>query len=246
MTGKPHLSTFALDALALDALTSDEADQARLHLASCAHCRANAELGAQFRSHFATRVEPTLGATRDRRRHGQWWFAVKWISPVLAVAAILLVWVRLRAVEATAPGEPELGIKGGGPVFEVYARRGHQIFAVKQGSTLTSGDEIRFAVTPQKFRYVLIASLDGSGQVTFYYPYHAERSAEVAPDRRTELPGSIVLDATPGPERLVAAFSHTPIRAVDLQAELLRHGSQPKRPALDHVAQVSLSFEKSR
>lgn len=252
MSERAHLSNFVLDELALEALSREETERARHHLETCAQCQARAEEGAQLRANFAKLVERTLAAVQQRNRSWRRWFAVRFAVPVVAIAACVLVLLRPRAEPTAIPTEPEFGIKGSLPVFEVFARRDQQVFAVKDGSILVPGDELRFAVVPQGATYVLVASIDGSGAVTMYYPYNAERSAEVDPGRRTELPGSIVLDAAPGPERLVAAFSRTPIRAVDLAAELRRHGagrgsaSSAMAGPLMQATQVAITFEKAR
>jgi anti-sigma factor RsiW len=248
MTPNAHLSTFALDALALDALTDDEAAQARSHLADCAECRANAEAGNQLRHRFASRIEPTLATARHRQRRWRGWFALGIATPLVAAAVALLVYVRPRPVASTVPPEAELGIKGDRPIFEVYARRGAHVFAVQNDAVLAPGDEIRFAVAPNGSAFVLIASIDGSGSMTVYYPYNGAKSANVDPRSRTELPGSIVLDAAQGPERVVAVFSRAPIQAADLAAKLRRQGPTPSLPALAPHAdsiEISITFRKS-
>jgi len=105
-------------------------------------------------------------------------------------------------------------------------------------------------VTPNGAPYLLIASIDSAGTASIYYPYHGEQSGPVA-DARVELPGSIVLDATPGPERLFAIFTDEPI-PVEIVMERLRaigaRGPEAIRSAraLDVTAQTQLSlvFEK--
>ena len=105
----------------------------------------------------------------------------------------------------------DLGIKGDA-TWQVFANRDNKTFAVHDGAELAAGDRIRFIVTPNRARYIIVASVDGSGAATIYYPYNGIQSAP-AEGPRSELPGSIVLDAAPGPERLYALFSDEPIAA---------------------------------
>jgi hypothetical protein len=220
-----------------------------MHLASCARCRARAEEDQAVRERFAGRIERMLAATRHRGRAWRRWLAVKLVVPVMAAAAAILVLARPGTQpSATSSSDDDLGIKGG-PVFQVYALHQHQVVAVSDGSVLAPGDEIRFAVTPQGWTHVLIASLDGAGNVTIYYPYNADRSAAIEPRARTELPGSIVLDDAPGPERLFAVFSRSPILASDVTVQLRSFAARRANLRASHQlaidgAEVSLLFEK--
>jgi len=231
-----HLSAFALDALALGTETAG----AREHLAACSRCRAEYDAAAELRAHFVAHVLPRGAPVRRRRA---WW-------PLLAIpalAAIALIAVRPKPA---APPAGDLAIKGDA-TWQVFANRDGQTFAVHDGTRLDAGDRIRFAVVPDGARYLLVASIDGAGAVSVYYPYGGTESAPLPPDARVELPGSIVLDAAPGPERLFAVFSDAPIASAGV-AEQLRSiaagGADAIRGmhTLDVPArtQASLVFEK--
>jgi hypothetical protein len=104
---------------------------------------------------------------------------------------------------------------------------------------------------PGGMRYLLIASLDGRGQATIYHPYGGAESSAVTDPIRLEVPGSIVLDDAPGPERIYALFSRTPIPARDVTASLaavFARGAPAIRSELrlDLAAeeQASVFFEK--
>lgn len=202
MTG--HLSAFTLDALAVGALGGDDEARTREHLAACSRCRADLDAAAALREQFEQGVlARTLPTIRERRSpHSRWrWLLV----PALTAAALLFLVIRPRTAS------DDLSIKGDA-AWQVYANRDGQTFKVKDGARLDAGDRIRFVVTPNKAHYVLIASLDGAGAATIYYPYGGTES-EWIDDARKELPGSIVLDAAPGPERVFALFSDRPIPA---------------------------------
>ncbi len=235
-----HLSALVLDGLALGALAAGEESGARAHLASCATCRGEHEAATALREHFErgvfARTRPKL---RARRWPGWVWLA----APVLAAAAVLLVvWTR-------GDSDPELGIKGDA-AWQVFANRNDQTFAVHDGAKLVAGDRIRFVVTPNGARYVLVASVDGTGAASIYYPYGGEQSARIT-GARVELPGSIVLDATAGPERLYAIFTDEPISANGVKERLRTIGGggadairRATRLDLRARTQLSIVFEK--
>jgi len=147
----PHLSTFALDALALDALAPPEREAAEAHLAACERCRADRDAGAAARAHFTVVVLPRT-VPRPRRRWA--WFGV----PALAAAVILCV-VMWHAPAATE--SPVLGVKGG-PALQIFVAHEDSVFALQDGETLAAGDRLRFVAEPNGARYLLVASIDGA------------------------------------------------------------------------------------
>jgi hypothetical protein len=238
MTG--HLSALALDALALDALPPGS--EAGAHLASCAVCQARAAAARSLRGELPARVMVrSLDAIQRRARRG--WLVAALVPFALAAAAVAL-W------PAAAPA-PELGVKGG-PGLMLYARRDQRVFAVGDGAALAAGDELRFAVVPAEAREVMIGSVDGAGHATIYVPYGGGRSVAIDPRARTELPGSIVLDDAPGPERVFAVFAAAPFASAEVLAALERLAAEgPARvvtaPRLElgfASAQASVVFQK--
>jgi len=233
-----HVSALLLDALALDALDDASAAHVRAHLASCVQCRSDQEAAAELRAQFSRLVLPR---TQPVRRPRRWlWLAV----PALAALCVILVlWQR-------PPRVPELAIKGDAS-WQVFANRDGRVFAVHDGTQLAAGDRIRFAIVPGEARYLLVASVDGGGAVTIYYPYNGTQSVSL-PGGRIEPPGSIVLDAAPGPERIYAFLSDValPVELVTAQlravavrgADAIRETRALPLPAR---AQLSLVFEKA-
>lgn len=239
MTTEPHISQLMLDALPLGALDRDSEARVQAHLANCARCRQDAQDAADLRQQFTVHVLPRgLPAGRSRRR--------LWLVP--AFAAVLVIAVIGLRPRPTRTGE--LGIKGEAS-WQVFANRDGQVFAVRDGTELAAGDQIRFAVIPAGARYLMVASVDGLGVATIYYPYDGAESAPIEGDR-IEPDGSIVLDAAPGPERIYALLSDEPIAADAARAQLravARGGADAIRGMrtlqLPVRAQVSLVFEKA-
>jgi hypothetical protein len=162
---------------------------------------------------------------------------------------VLLLWLRPRSSANGHPDEPSVAIKGG-PSLRVFARHNGRVAVVRPRSALHAGDEIRFAVEPAGLRYLLVASVDGAGKATIYFPYGGAVSQPVG--GATELPGSIVLDDAPGPERVFALLSEQPLVAADVTGALVdlgRRGPDAIRAASRlpvAATQLSLLFEKAR
>ena len=264
--GGGHLSTLVLDALALDSLDAVARGRAEDHLRTCARCRAESGALRARREQFTATVLPrTLPAIAERTSPRRWRHLIWLAAPALA-AAMTLILLRpgARVVDDIGPGHAgdrlgelggELGddlrIKGG-PSLQVVARRGEQVVPVVDGTTLAAGDQIRFVIGVPRRGYLLIASVDGSGATTVYYPYGGSHSAPVEPGPRIELPASIVLDDAPGPERIVALWSSTPLAAGDVTARLAAIGARgpgairsTDRIEVTADAQRSVVFEKS-
>jgi hypothetical protein len=205
-----HPSSFTLDALTLGALPQAEEGSIRDHLAACARCREDAEATRQAQERFAVRVLPaTLPAVEalgPRRRAAWRWLAI----PALGAVVILLLMVGRgdrRAIE-----EPDVRIKGTASL-ELYANRQGRVLRLRDGDPLAPGDRLRFVVYPGDRPYLLIASIDGAGKASVYFPYHGPASGRIEQSPRIEIPDSIVLDDAPGPERVYAFFTSQPLAA---------------------------------
>lgn len=231
-----HANPLQLDAIALGA--GDPAVLA--HLKICPQCTAALAAQQELHAEFLVDVLPRRGHRRPdlvrSRPRRKWWLMA---FPALAAAAavvLLLAWPK-------PADEPELGVKGG-PAWQVVANRAGATFAVKDGTLLAAADRIRFVVVPDRARYLMIASIDGAGAASIYYPYDGAQSAPINA-ARLEVPDSIVLDAAPGPERLFALLSDQPLSADAVRAALraikdVRATTRLELPA----KQLTLVFDK--
>jgi hypothetical protein len=211
-----HPSSLQLDAMAAGHLGDADAAAVRAHVGGCTRCRGDLEAAEAACAEFARDVLPrTIG--RLRPRPSRWRLLVPALAvPVLAAAALVL-WLR----RPDAVPDDNLRMKGG-LSFQVFAERAGDVIAVGDGTRLAPGDRIRFVVGSGGPSYLLVASIDGAGTATVYYPYGGEHSGSAAV-QPAELPGSIVLDAAPGPERVFAlrpssARSAWSARAVQLRS----------------------------
>jgi hypothetical protein len=74
--------------------------------------------------------------------------------------------------------------------------------------------------------------VDGGGRAHAYYPFGQWQSVPVLPHIRFEVPGSLVLDNAPGPERIFAVVSSRPLDADTIRPileALARRGPQAIR-----------------
>jgi hypothetical protein len=243
-----HLSILQLDTFALGGLSAAERGAAQAHLDGCEACRSRLQGIAAEREGFDRFTLPkTMPAVVERLRPRPWQELLRGLSPAFALAAACAVLLVLVPLSRTGPGE--LGIKGGA-ALQVVARQGARVGPLRAGERLAPGDEIRFVVEPGTRRYLLIVSVDGAGAVSVYEPFHGAASRAIS-GARVEIPGSIVLDRSPGPERLYALFSDVPIPVADVApklqalgqggAEAIRRGGPLEVPGAEAV---STWFEK--
>jgi hypothetical protein len=111
----------------------------------------------------------------------------------------------------------------------VFARHEDRIEQLDRYNRLVSaGDEVRFVLTgtPDDHPQVIVASVDAKPEVSIYFPYGGSASATLPGPGRWEVPGSIQLDSTPGPERVFVFFSKKPLVAADVERALLDLGKR--------------------
>lgn len=241
-----HVSQLSLDLLLLGDLGEDAARAAKSHIEECLACRARYETACACYRHFERHVHPrtaprVVGQARPgletETRYPRWIAAV---GTTVAAAAALLFWMRSqrprlagegRAQPNDAPGLDVREQNGptlakGSPVFTVYARHEGRVFPVEKGERLKPGDALRFTADPGEYSFLMIASVDAATKATIYFPYLGSQSAPIPPRKHFTDDGSIVLDETPGPERIFALFSRRPVDAEIVKRALAAVGER--------------------
>src|SRR5262249_49944343 len=128
----------------------------------------------------------------------------------LAAAAALVLLVR-------APEEPAFRTKGGLQLQLIARRANGRVEAILPGGELAPGEALRFRVTSRAAGCVCVSVLDSARVVSAYVP--AEGQALAFPATRERLlDGSIILDETLGPERVVAVLCKQPIAVAEVVA----------------------------
>jgi hypothetical protein len=191
-------------------------------------------------------VFPRTRAAVAERVSRRWW---RWALPALGMLAAASACLFL--ITPTRPANVDL-LEKGSRTLAIFAARDQSVLPVADDHTkLRSGDRIRFVLWPAGHRFALIASVDGAGKPTIYFPFQGTRSAALPAGPRVELPGSILLDESPGPERVFAVLSPAPLAAATvldaLKVLASKGGDAVRRTAalpIEGVAQQSILFEK--
>jgi hypothetical protein len=248
MNTRGHLSSETIDLLLMAALTGDKESTARAHLDGCQLCQKRwAELN-EDKARFEQFVFPrTVGKLEERLAKQSIFerFNFRFLIPVVgsALAASIALSVYLGGKDRTqTEDDVYIGVKGGASLEVVANRAETGQFPVRPGTVLKPKDRIRFVVNTAGAKYVMIASRDGAGAFSVYYPFGAAQSGEVTPGH-VELPKSIELDETTGNERIVAVFSQEPVEANAVKAAI---DANPADPKVDKAKVVSWEFVKAR
>jgi len=237
-----HMSSFHVELGRAHHLAEAERTWVEAHLATCMTCTALAASVADAHQEFRAFAARSTSALHDRqlrhrRRQVFRWLTAGLLAPsfaaLLAVAAVNHV--RSAAERDVGDG---IGIKGG-PALGVAARRGQRIFRVGPAEPVRAGDELRFMLDNVSHPFVLIASIDGGGHANVYAPYEGKTSLAIQPGEHVEVPGSIILDDSPGPERVFALFSRSALDA-DVVRAALRAVAERGRDALRTTTRIDV------
>jgi hypothetical protein len=254
------LTSWDFDRLDLKRPDASQADPFLAHLGACPACREQQKARQALADQFAREVLPrSLPVVRQRLEPRSRWRLSWWALALSPVACgVLLAFLGLHktpdhtmSVGKPIPGDlGDLGIKGGGDLL-TYVRRGTKVTRLAPGVAVAAGDALRFVVETGSHRYLFIAGVDGGGHAHAYYPFGQWQSVPVAPHSRFEVPGSLVLDNAPGPERIFAMVSSRPLDGDDVRAmleALARRGPPAIRttaaPGVLEAEISSIFFEK--
>ena len=243
------LSDLALDRLIAGEHAGEIDSAAEAHVRGCARCgerlaefRAAQERDASLLDELA-RKAPTASVTPLRRR--------VWLTtalPLFAAAAILLL---LLPRLLRGPAEREKGSSALQLDVVVRHADGHQE-PLAPGGHVHAGDAVRFLVSTPRAGHLVILGLDTAGAVSVYVsdgadPHKIDRGA------RQAMPGSVVLDATPGAERLVALECDARFAVSDIvdagRRSLAQARQDPRRVGalgLPGCMEAALTMDKSQ
>jgi hypothetical protein len=189
------LSDLILDRLSVGELEgTDHAARAAGHLEACAPCRDRLQL-------FKANVVGFKSVTPLRRR---------WLPPSVGLAAAAYLG---GIVVAGTLLQKDTGVRTkGGLAMQIVAKRqdSGRVEALFEEARLSPGDAIRFKVSTEHAGYLAIVGLDSAQSVSVYYP-EKDDEARIEPREQALLDGSIVLDTTLGPERIVALLCARPL-----------------------------------
>jgi len=196
-----HLSRFGAMRLLMEELSPEEADRAHGHVGECAAC---SSLLDELRSVQSEGAQ--LAARAPLPAPVPWWRAALtgWRLPAFAataaVGALLLVWL---------PGTSSRYRAKGGLRVETTCKLGERVWRCESGERLSPGVAIELRAHLPDDGYLLVLGIDGTGTRTTYFPTGSDRAGPVAKTDQL-LPGSLVLDDSPGPERFFVVWSRAP------------------------------------
>jgi hypothetical protein len=202
----------------LQRIAAGESTGAESHADGCASCQARIERYREASAAFLRQRPPELFLRKlQRRKH-----------PVRSWLPLALCGALSLAIIAIPRGGEEIRNKGASPLSVVYRRGNAEPLPVVPEHRLKQGDALRFSYAPSKQGYLAILNVDAAGKVTAFYPYDGDRAVPL--ESQGWLPGSVVLDATQGPEWLVGVFAAKPFPVAPLAAQLssLPPGAAPK------------------
>lgn len=191
------------------------------HIAGCAHCQKWERSAAEASRAFARESPRWMAKTQARASPLRRW------APLLPAAALAVA--ALFLLLPTPPEAPRYATKG--EALTVYVGGQGSPRAATQGERVRPGEALRFEVAPGSAAFVWIASVDSTGTVSRLAP--AEGTTPLAVDGAQLLPGSAVLDAAEGPERIWAVISQEPLGWAVVEQAL--KGSPVRDPAAVHI-----------
>jgi hypothetical protein len=190
------LSDLALDKLVAGAPATRATVET--HLATCALC--TARLDELRRLNVRAALVLADGPGKLRRR--LWRRTLVRATQALAAAAMLAFVVLLPMWRQPSP-ERQKGQSLPLELALVARQMDGRIVELQPGGRVHPGDAVRFLVSAGHGGHVVVLGLDAAGKVSVYVA-DGERGLRVERGTRQAMPGSIILDATPGAERVVA------------------------------------------
>jgi hypothetical protein len=152
------------------------------------------------------RIQQRVARAQPEKR--AWW---RWLVPasaLAAAAAVLLVFLRRGDGPTKDPGD-DIQVKGDDITLIVHLATASGSKQLASGDEVAPGDKLRFEINAAKPGYIAVVGIDGSGELSVYYPGNGTGPMAFDPKARL-LPGAIALDATPGDEKFYALYSATP------------------------------------
>lgn len=197
-----------LSDLTLDRYVAGEllSERARDHLCRCTACSARAT-EIQTEAASFPRIPGDVEALARRSSKAirvRVLFRTASAGVALAAAAVLLLSVAHREPSGQRA-------KGADVALAVFVRHANaEVDQLAPGGKVSPGESIRFAVTTRRSGHVKVFGIDQAQAITPYAPLGSGMT-QVSRGRDLLLDGSIILDETLGPERLVVLLCPDPV-----------------------------------
>jgi len=224
-----HLPELKLRRLRAGELAAPEQDAARGHLGGCEACRSRLSLLDAEEVRFRAELPlEQLAAGVQRARHGRPVVRPQWVTPVLALAAALVLSVGLGPLLARGLGDPER--LGGGRIKGDRSKRGAEIelriaapaghpqrqAATQAPEVLSAGERVRIGYKPGEYRYLAAVSVDEQGVITPLYPEQGQSVPVEETGATHYLPGSLEFTGH-GAERVIVVLTEQPLQVDEVK-----------------------------
>ncbi|MBL8920816.1 MAG: ACP synthase [Myxococcaceae bacterium] len=201
-------------------------DEVTLHVAACEACSATLASFSSEQQAFEQQISFdrfAAGVERAAREASRPPPQRRWLQPMLALAAGLVVIAGAQLVLSRV--EPGSGnrLKGGAAVQVVVAGRGPQRDASEKphvAEALAAGERVRIGLTPDPWKYAIVVSIDDAGEITPIYVDNGHSLAVGASKDTVWLPESLEFTGA-GLEHVVIVLSSSPL-SLDQLASALR------------------------
>jgi hypothetical protein len=196
-----HLSTLKLNQLRYGELDASAERTARTHLETCQVCTTRLQAQEANRAAFVLEPMPEALRSPEPANTRRWW---AWVTPVLALAALLLLVPRLLP-EPEVPvvpqeDQPTERAKGAGILLEAWVETTDGPLLLSENAVIAPGDIIQLKYDAQSFEYVSFGGVDGQGTAEVYGSYSTADGIQTAPF-------ALNIDRTPGEQRFYALFT---------------------------------------
>lgn len=190
------------------------------HVAACPRCRDELAEMRRAGDEFRREVFPaTVDAVVERARPER---LPRWLLAAVPVGAAAVAALVLAIAQLARPPAGYLGLKGAALGLTVFVSDGAAARAAGDGEPVPARAAIRFQVRPAAPCRVWVVSVDGAGQVSRLFP--ASGGPPELAGAET-LPGGAVLDGRPGPERIFAVCSPSPLPWAEVERAARAAGS---------------------
>ncbi|MHA7629608.1 ACP synthase [Corallococcus sp. M7] len=219
-----HESSWTLRRLHAGELPTQEANRVQAHVEACEACGATLRSFADAQAAFEAEVpfehfEAGVERTRARQAAREPATSTRWVRPLMAVAASVLVLVLARPLLETGgrtdPVQPPVAgnrLKGGAGA-ELRIGGGvdpQRVASTEAPEALQPGERVRLGYTADAYRYVAALSVDAQGEVTPLYPESGESLAVEPGAGQHWLPESVEFTGA-GAERVVLVLTDAPV-----------------------------------
>ncbi len=241
-TDERHVSLESLDLLLIERLAPEKETELRAHLRACDACQALLDRQMADHQEFVKTVFPrTLPKVEAKWESGSGFlgFFRGWSTPLAALAAAACLAVVVVAVPSDPSYPPGVRAKGQ-PRVHAFVKRGNEVSELKPQDGIVPGDFLRFSFEPLGYSHVLVVGHDASKRVHVFYPSGGLESAPVK--EAFELPTSLQIDDSPGPEVFIAVFSRHALLASEVIEAVL--AAQDGQIRIEGAEVVRLSYKK--